>query len=374
MNKTIGNMKYKPRTIIQVVVLTSAISSVIAIVAAIINGTPWWGWVLSGSVTFLITFYLLNFFLNDYMIRRIKPLYQLLLSRDIITSRLSKELRNRVDDNVIQTSQESIRHLEPFSSDEVERMVQREQERSEFLAGIAHEIDAPVRYIQSYSENLLDGNLDNPVVVKEYIERILRCARQLVEQVDDINKLIHYESGGAVMYKENFDIIALIHEVFDTNILRAYEQNVKFKIDRGSFSAHAVIVGYGDAYRLGVVLNNLILNAIQYNKPGGFVTVGLVDLFDKVLVEVSDTGEGISPEDLRRIFERSFRAGRDRPRRAEGSGLGLAVVKLIVDSHSENITVRSELGRGTTVSFTVTKGKKEKKAKAIPPPDDTPGQ
>jgi two-component system phosphate regulon sensor histidine kinase PhoR len=103
------------------------------------------------------------------------------------------------------------------------------------------------------------------------------------------------------------------------------------------------------------VLMNLISNSIRYGSSGGWTRLSFIDMFDKVMVEVADNGEGIAREDVGRVFERFFRTDASRSREKGGSGLGLAIVKHIIEAHGETITVRSELGVGTTFSFTLSK-------------------
>jgi two-component system phosphate regulon sensor histidine kinase PhoR len=106
---------------------------------------------------------------------------------------------------------------------------------------------------------------------------------------------------------------------------------------------------------VGQVLVNLIANSIHYGKEGGSTRIKFRDMADKILVEVEDTGVGISKEDMPRIFERFYRVDKGRSREQGGTGLGLAIVKHIVEAHGERITVRSELGVGTTFAFALKK-------------------
>ena len=110
-----------------------------------------------------------------------------------------------------------------------------------------------------------------------------------------------------------------------------------------------------DKHYIGQVMVNLIINSIRYGKEGGQTRVHFRDMLDKILIEVEDNGSGIGKEDLPRVFERFYRTDKGRSREQGGTGLGLAIVKHIIEAHGERITGRSELGVGSTFSFTLKK-------------------
>ncbi len=110
-----------------------------------------------------------------------------------------------------------------------------------------------------------------------------------------------------------------------------------------------------DRRYIGQVLVNLLVNSVKYGKEDGLTKIAFIDLFDKVMVEVSDNGIGIAPEDVPRVFERFYRTDKSRSREMGGTGLGLAIVKHIMEAHHETITLRSEPGKGSTFSFTLPK-------------------
>jgi two-component system phosphate regulon sensor histidine kinase PhoR len=112
---------------------------------------------------------------------------------------------------------------------------------------------------------------------------------------------------------------------------------------------------FADPKRITQVLENLISNSIKYGKEGGATDIYFHDLDDQFLVEISDNGPGISKEHLPRLFERFYRADKSRNRKINGTGLGLSIVKNIIEAHEQTINVRSELGNGTTFSFTLEK-------------------
>ena len=124
---------------------------------------------------------------------------------------------------------------------------------------------------------------------------------------------------------------------------------------RGADCRPSPVWGCADKHFVGQVLVNLIINSIRYGKEGGVTRIKFRDMLDKILVEVEDNGVGIAKEDVPRIFERFYRTDKGRSREQGGTGLGLAIVKHIIEAHGERIIVRSELGVGSTFSFTLKK-------------------
>ena len=156
------------------------------------------------------------------------------------------------------------------------------------------------------------------------------------------------------MKKEQFDIAALAKEIVDQLEMEAAKRNIKISI-KGAESLPSPFWVTADKHFIGQVLVNLIINSLKYGKEGGTTRIRFRDMLDKVLVEVEDTGVGISKDDLPRIFERFYRVDKGRSREQGGTGLGLAIVKHIIEGHGERISVRSELGVGTTFAFPLQK-------------------
>ena len=136
--------------------------------------------------------------------------------------------------------------------------------------------------------------------------------------------------------------------------IEADKKGIKIQV-RGADSLPSPFWVCADKHFVGQVLVNLIINSIRYGKEGGVTRIKFRDMLDKILVEVEDNGVGIAKEDVPRIFERFYRTDKGRSREQGGTGLGLAIVKHIIEAHGERINVRSELGVGTTFSFTLKK-------------------
>ena len=153
---------------------------------------------------------------------------------------------------------------------------------------------------------------------------------------------------------ESFDIAAMTREIAEQAEIEADKKGIKIQV-RGADSLPSPFWVCADKHFVGQVLVNLIINSIRYGKEGGVTRIKFRDMLDKILVEVEDNGVGIAKEDVPRIFERFYRTDKGRSREQGGTGLGLAIVKHIIEAHGERINVRSELGVGTTFSFTLKK-------------------
>ena len=146
----------------------------------------------------------------------------------------------------------------------------------------------------------------------------------------------------------------MTREIAEQAEIEADKKGIKIQV-RGADSLPSPFWVCADKHFVGQVLVNLIINSIRYGKEGGVTRIKFRDMLDKILVEVEDNGVGIAKEDVPRIFERFYRTDKGRSREQGGTGLGLAIVKHIIEAHGERINVRSELGVGTTFSFTLKK-------------------
>lgn len=164
-----------------------------------------------------------------------------------------------------------------------------------------------------------------------------------------------FEAGGLQLVKEDFNVIKLVQNVFDLLEMKATRKNITLSFDIDY--ADPVIV-HADKERIQQVLSNLIDNSIKYGKPYGTTEVSVEYIIkNKVILRVTDNGEGIEKHHIPRIFERFYRVDKSGSRKVGGSGLGLSIVKHIVEAHDEKIYVESQIGVGSEFSFTLEKSK-----------------
>lgn len=223
-----------------------------------------------------------------------------------------------------------------------------EQVRSQFLGNVSHELRTPIFAVQGYLETLIDGAIDDPSVNRSFLEKAHANLNRLHSLLEDLINISQIESGEMKMSFRYFRL-----NEFLESVIRDYEQiavtrNVTLKLSLSTRSDDEV---FGDKDRLRQVLNNLVSNAISYNRSEGEVVLSSEKIANRIQISVKDTGVGIPPEHISRIFERFYRVDSDRSRALGGTGLGLAIVKHIIEAHGSTVAVESTVGEGSTFRF-----------------------
>ena len=247
----------------------------------------------------------------------------------------------------------SDRKKEEQRSSEINILKNQENYRREFLGNVSHELKTPLFTIQGYILTLLEGALKDKKVRGKYLNRTAKGVDRIISIVKDLDLITQFESGIKTVDKSSFNIYDLIDNVYDLMEFESEKNNTKLKIRNGLNNS---VIVYADKDRILQVLTNLVVNSIKYGKENGFTEIA-VDEYDKerIIVRVIDNGEGIEEEHLPRLFERFYRVDKTGSRKKGGSGLGLSIVKHIIEAHQEQIFVDSKIGRGTEFSFTLLK-------------------
>jgi signal transduction histidine kinase len=215
--------------------------------------------------------------------------------------------------------------------------------RRDFVANVSHELKTPLTSIAGYAETLA-GEAAAGTPAARFARTILENARRMQRLVDDLLDLARIESGGWVPRPEPVDVAALAREAWAPLAERAAAGAVALGCDTARAPA-----ARADPDALRQIFTNLFDNALRHTPRGGRVTVAAEPVPEGVRIAVSDTGSGIAPEHLPRIFERFYRADPGRSRAEGGTGLGLAIVKHLVEAHGGRVEARSVLGRGTSI-------------------------
>lgn len=236
---------------------------------------------------------------------------------------------------------------------EIETLQMRETYRREFLGNISHELKTPLFTIQGYILTLLEGAAKNKELRTKYLKRADKGVERLIYIIKDLDMITKLETGNLSLKMEPIDLVSLIKNSFELLEIKAKKHKVSLTFDK---NYDTPILVKADKERLEQVLLNLIINSLKYGKNGGLTTVSIADFSkNQVVVNVKDNGEGISKEHLPRLFERFYRVEQSRSRKEGGSGLGLAIVKHIIESHKQQVFVKSTVGKGSTFSFTLEK-------------------
>jgi signal transduction histidine kinase len=216
--------------------------------------------------------------------------------------------------------------------------------RRDFVANASHELKTPVAAVRVLAETLLTALPEDPETGRRFAERIGREAERLDVLVRDLLDLSRVERG--TLDVEPVDLVGLVKEVLALLADRAEERRIHLRTE-----LQPQVELRGDRAQLGLLLSNLVDNALRYTPARGTVCVRLEATERRAVLQVADTGEGIPAGELPRIFERFYRVDKARARETGGTGLGLAIVRHVAESHGGTVRVDSELGRGST--FTV---------------------
>ena len=326
------------------------VATLIVAAVMIACGLVWWMVACVAVCVFILMALFSLFMMKQYVAYKLKPIYSMVLSRDVHTTEIVDEMKDKHVENI----SEELTAWADDNDKEITRLKQNEAFRKQYLGNVAHELKTPIFNIQGYISTLLDGGLEDELINRKYLERAEKSIDRLINIVSDLDTISKLENDMNRLKMETFDIVALAKEIADQLEIEAAKRNIKLSV-KGADSLPSQFRVTADKHFVGQVLVNLIANSIHYGKEGGSTRIRFRDMADKVLIEVEDTGVGISKEDMPRIFERFYRVDKSRSREQGGTGLGLAIVKHIVEAHGERVTVRSELGTGTTFAFPLKK-------------------
>jgi two-component system phosphate regulon sensor histidine kinase PhoR len=297
----------------------------------------------------IFSFFVLQYRAERFLYRGVKKIYDDVSLLDASTLRSQS----------ITTDMNALtREVKKFATDkklEIENLKVREEYRREFMGNVSHELKTPLFTVQGYLSTLLDGAMKDKDLRKKYIERAEKGVERLIYIVEDLDMISKLEMGDLNLNFSNFNIIELIQNVFDLLEMSADKKNIILMFDR---KYNLPINVYGDKEKLQQVLVNLIMNSIKYGKENGTTEISIEDLIkNKIIVRIRDNGEGIEKQNISRLFERFFRVDKSGARSEGGSGLGLSIVKHLIEGHDEKIYVESEFGKGSEFSFTLEKSK-----------------
>ncbi|MFN4762331.1 sensor histidine kinase [Gillisia sp. Q332] len=303
--------------------------------------------------SYLVSFFIIQYRVENFIYKRVKKIYDNVTLLDATTLR----------PNQITTDMATLtREVEKFAEDkklEIETLKIRETYRKEFMGNVSHELKTPLFTVQGYILTLLDGAMKDKAVRKKYLQRAGKGVERLIYIVKDLDMITKLETGDLHLHFENFNIVEMVQNAFDLLEMKAAKKNITLTFD---IPYKEPVWVYADKERIQQVLSNLIVNSIKYGKKGGTTEISIENLIkNKVIVRVTDNGEGIEMANIPRLFERFYRVDKSGSRKEGGSGLGLSIVKHIIEAHNEKIYVESDFGVGSEFSFTLEKSKNSTK-------------
>lgn len=313
-------------------------------------------WKVSYLPVFLVGLFLINygiglFFFTRYVYRRIKLLYKI-IHKFKVGSKGKSPAKMGVNEKIFENAEQDVVRWADSQNKQLEELKTLENYRREFLGNVSHELKTPIFNVQGYLHTLLDGALYDEEINRQYLLRAAKNVERLQTIVEDLEAISKLESEELVLDLTRFDIKALTQEVIEDLELQASMKQIKLFFKDGADRSFWV---RADKEYVRQVLNNLIANSIKYGKVGGHTKVGFYDMDKYILVEVADNGIGIEQKHLNHLFDRFYRVDKSRSREVGGSGLGLSIVKHIIEAHDQTINVRSTPGLGSTFGFTLEK-------------------
>lgn len=314
----------------------------------------WLHFLLTFAISFVVSFLAFYYLFQRYIYDKIRLIYKMIhnlkLGKD-----LKEALGKQVSDDPINDLEQQVRDWAKEKKKEIDQLKEQEKFRREFLANISHEFKTPLFAIQGYIEALQDGLMqEDPETAAQFLRKAAHNLDRLTFLIKDLDEISKLESGQVPINYGKFDLAVLVREVLEAMEDKAAAHGISL-IFQEKYQ-HPTIVR-ADREKIRQVLVNLVSNSIKYGRPAGRTDIRIYELFDTILLEVTDNGVGIEEKNLPRIFERFYRTDRSRSREIGGSGLGLAIVKHIIEAHQQTINVRSTEGVGTTFAFTLEKVK-----------------
>ncbi|MFL1012510.1 sensor histidine kinase [Flavisericum labens] len=309
-----------------------------------------WYQVLGISISlFVFCFLIIQYSVERFIYKRVKRIYDdltLLESVDLSRGPITTDMRTLTQE------------IDKFARDkkiEIETLKVREEYRKEFFGNVSHELKTPLFTVQGYILTLIDGAAEDKVIRDKYLNRASKGIERLGYIVKDLDMITKLEVGDLRLKIETFDIVELTKSVFDMLEMKAAKRKITMTFDRDY--PNPIMVN-ADKDRIQQVLVNLVVNSLKYGSQKGTTEISIENLIkNKVIVRVTDNGEGIEKVHLPRLFERFYRVDKSGSRKEGGSGLGLSIVKHIIEAHQEKIYVESEYGVGSEFSFTLEKAK-----------------
>ena len=301
------------------------------------------------SLLFIVFTFIINFLIKIYISSKISNIY-----KEVSSIGIPLNVEDYKKD-----SKELIKNVQKFADEsniKIKLLEQKENYRREFIGNIAHELKTPLFTVQSYILSIIDGIAKDKKEENKFLNKASKGIERLESIINDLDTITKIESGITSIEPIKFDINKSVISVMEMLELQTKQKNISIFFEAEGLNSLDPNFVFADKKAINTVLLNLITNSIKYGIKGGTIEIILKNISNsKLLVRVVDNGKGIGKKDIDRIFERFYRVDKTRSRHQGGSGLGLSIVKHIIEAHNEKIFVDSQLGIGSEFSFTLEK-------------------
>ena len=291
----------------------------------------------------LIIFVLSYFTIKLYLRKKFDKLYRT----------INKTRMKPIDFNFTKAEDE----IEQWVKDkllEIQNLKANEEFRKEFIGNLAHELKTPVFSSQGYILTLLEGGLEDETINLKFLKKASKNIDRISDIIKDMDTISQIESNNLKLDLTAVDLVDLVQSIFEEFEDKALKKGIKLELIKQDVNQIFVLV---DKRKMKQVFTNLILNSIFYGKEKGKTEVILTDNKGKIGIEIKDNGIGIEEKHIPRLFERFYRVEKSRDRNKGGSGIGLAIVKHVIEAHKESVEVKSKKGEGTSFYFSLEKSK-----------------
>lgn len=303
------------------------------------------GFFILFALTLLISFVFITLYLKFFVSKKVKDILEQLIPEQKISG------QTLISTNMVDLV-EQLKNYSKESQTEMKSMQEKENFRRNFIGNLAHELKTPLFTSQSYLLTLIDGALKDENVNLKYLKIAEKAIERLIFIVKDLDLITKLESDDLKIESTDFNIISIVNNVFEMLEIQASKKNISLILENKTKQINV----FADQEKIHQVLTNLIENSIKYGKVDGTTELSIEKIIDnKLIIRITDNGNGIKKEHFERLFERFYRIENSGNRNTGGSGLGLAIVKHIIDAHNEKIYVESDFGVGSEFSFSLEK-------------------
>jgi two-component system phosphate regulon sensor histidine kinase PhoR len=219
--------------------------------------------------------------------------------------------------------------------------------RRDFISNISHDLRTPITSLRLMTETLQDGAIDDPEAAQHFLDLMEESIETMSQLVEELLELSRTQSGEVPLQIKPIPLATILEPAVERMLSQAERAKLSLTLELPRFLPMVM----ADTERLSAVITNLLHNAIKFTPPGGAITVSAQQSEDEITVSIRDNGIGIPAEDASQIFERFYKV--DRARTTKGMGLGLSIAKTVIEAHGGRIWVDSEVGKGSTFSFTI---------------------